>query len=243
MGQHGQCRPLVRGAALALLLTPLVLAAPAADAACRLALALGFDVSKSVSTHDYAVQREGVVAALADPSVRDAFLKSGDKVALAIFEWSGRSYQDILLDWTQIKDDADLDRVSGLIQTRLRDPTPRPTALGHALEFAAVLLEDAPDCAARTLDISGDGRNNDGLPPRAAYENLDFTGITVNGLAIGGIDADILPYFHTELIHGPGAFVIHARNRNEFPTAFRIKLLRELSSTLLGQSGPTAPAG
>lgn len=211
-----------------------------AQAACRLALALGFDVSKSVSAHDYAVQRDGVAAALTDPAVRDAFLKVDDRVALAIFEWSGRSYQDVMLNWTLIDSDADLDRVGAQVAARVRDPTPRPTALGNALEFAAGLLRNAPECAAKTLDIAGDGRNNDGPPPQSAY-GTGYEGVTVNGLAIGGIEADILPYYQRELIHGPGAFVIHARNRDDFPAAFRAKLLRELTAALLGQSGPGAP--
>ena len=218
----------------------MLLTAAPAGAACRLALALGFDVSKSVSTHDYAVQRDGIAAALADPVVRAAFLQPDDRVALAIFEWSGRTYQDVMLNWTLIDSDADLTRVAALVAARVRDPTPRPTALGRALEFAARLLRDAPECAAKTLDISGDGRNNDGPPPRSAYFS-GYDNVTVNGLAVGGIEADILTYYQNELIHGPGAFVIHARDGDNFPTAFRTKLLRELTAALLGQSGPVAP--
>ena len=222
---------MVRAAALALGL----LAAPA-DAGCRLALALGFDVSKSVSAHDYDIQRGGIIAALRDPAVRDAFLKPAEPVALAIFEWSGRDYQDLLLPWTEVTDEGVLNRVIERVQSRQRDPKPRPTALGHALLYGETLMAEAPDCAARTLDISGDGRNNDGLSPRDAYDQADYSGVTVNGLAIGGIEADILPYYTTELIHGPGAFVVHARHREDFPDAIRRKLLRELTAALLGQT-------
>lgn len=221
---------MVRAAALALL----ALAAPA-DAGCRLALALGFDVSKSVSAHDYEIQQGGIIAALRDPAVRDAFLQPSEPVALAIFEWSGRSYQDVVLPWTMITDAAAIDTVLALEQARVRDPKPRPTALGHALLYAETLMAEAPGCAARTLDISGDGRNNDGLSPSDAYERADYSGVTVNGLAIGGIEADILPYYTTELIHGPGAFVVYARHREDFPDAIRRKLLRELTAALLGQ--------
>lgn len=222
---------MVKAAALALL----VLAAPA-DAGCRLALALGFDVSKSVSAHDYEIQRGGIIAALRDPAVRDAFLQPSEPVALAIFEWSGRDYQDVVLAWTMIGDAAALDQVIGLVASRQRHPKPRPTALGHALLYAETLMGLAPDCTAQTLDISGDGRNNDGLSPRDAYARTDYGGVTVNGLAIGGIETDILPYYSAELIHGPGAFVISARRREDFPDAIRRKLLRELTAALLGQS-------
>ena len=232
---------MVRAAALALLL----LAAPA-DAGCRLALALGFDVSKSVSNRDYEIQQGGIIAALRDPAVRDAFLQPSEPVALAIFEWSGRSYQDVVLAWTMIGDEAALNQVVALVQSRLRDPKPRPTALGHALLYAETLLDQAPDCASYTLDISGDGRNNDGLSPRDAYARTDYSTVTVNGLAIGGIETDILPYYSAELMHGPGAFVLSARRREDFPDAIRRKLLRELTAALLGQGFPTPqpdPAG
>ena len=61
MGKHGQYRALVTAAAGLLGLA----CAPAA-ASCRLALALGMDVSRSVDDNDYAIQRDGLLAALAD---------------------------------------------------------------------------------------------------------------------------------------------------------------------------------
>lgn len=43
-------------------------------AACRLPLARGFDVSRSVDARDCAIQKEGLIAALADPLIIAAFL-------------------------------------------------------------------------------------------------------------------------------------------------------------------------
>ena len=57
MVQHGKHRALVAAAALALWAGP-------GWGACRLALALGFDVSRSVDAADYRVQRDGILAAL-----------------------------------------------------------------------------------------------------------------------------------------------------------------------------------
>ncbi len=212
------------------------MAAPA-GAACRLALALGFDVSKSVSIVDYAIQRDGIVAALNAPEIRAAFLKPRDHVALAIFEWSGRDFQETLLGWTAIEREADLDSVVSLMLDHLRDPKGRATALGHALIFADELMQKAPDCARSTLDISGDGRNNDGYTPADIFADRAFAGVTINALAIGGHEADIMTYYRDQIIRGPGAFVMEARRHEDFPGVIRRKLERELMDALLGDSG------
>ena len=208
-------------------------AAPA-GAACRLALALALDVSKSVSLLDYGIQRDGIVAALQNPEIRKAFLKPQDKVALAIFEWSGREHQEPVLDWTMMESVADLDAVTALMAAHDRNPDRQATALGRALIFAHELIADAPDCVEQTLDVSGDGRSNDGYSPKEVYERWDFTGVTVNGLAIGGHEADIAAYYADQVIRGPGAFVMTARRHEDFPDVIRRKLLRELTDALLG---------
>ncbi|MEL6103903.1 MAG: DUF1194 domain-containing protein, partial [Pseudomonadota bacterium] len=67
---------------------------------CRLALLLALDVSSSVDMVEDDLQRGGLAAALVAPEVRAAFLAGPDPVALAVFEWSGRYNQEIILDWT-----------------------------------------------------------------------------------------------------------------------------------------------
>lgn len=217
----------------------LLLAGPAD--ACRLALALGFDVSSSVNEAEFVLQRDGVIAALAAPEVREAFLAGGEPVALAVFEWGGRDRQVLLVDWTLIEGEADLDRVAA---TLLRPGELRrwePTAVGAALSYARALIGEAPGCAAATIDLSGDGQNNDWLAPARIYAREDFGDIIVNGLAIGGHEADILRYYEREVIRGPGAFVVHARTHGDFPPAFRRKLERELRAPVV--SGAAAPGG
>ena len=41
------------------------------------------------------------------------------------------------------------------------------------------------DCARRTLDVSGDGTNNDGVSPEMARRDFPLEGVTVNGLVVG----------------------------------------------------------
>lgn len=192
------------------------------------------DVSASVDAGEYRLQVDGLASALIDPSVIDAFLNGPGPVALSIFEWSGRFQQDVLLDWTMIETEEDLLRVAERISRSARGHQDFPTALGYALGFAANRFREAPACLFQTLDISGDGQNNDGFPPVAAYEHFDFDGVTVNGLAIGGASREIEDYYLAEVMRGPGAFVEYAANHDDFAEVMRRKLERELRSMILG---------
>jgi hypothetical protein len=227
-GQHG---PLVRAAALALALA----ATPAsAQDQCRLALLLGVDVSASVDAAEYDQQLSGIASALIAPEIIAAFLDGPGPVALAIFEWSGRFQQDLVVDWTLINSRDDLIRVADRMARQTRRSTDFPTALGYALGFAAGQFATAPPCLFQTLDISGDGENNDGFGPDAAYDHFPFDAVTVNGLAIGGASRGIEDYFAQQVIRGPGAFVEYAASHDDFAAAMRRKLERELRVMILG---------
>lgn len=201
---------------------------------CRLALQLGLDVSASVDQAEYRLQVDGLASALLDPTVVEAFLTGPGPVALSIFEWSGRFQQDVLIDWVMIDSEADLLEIAEAVSRSTRGHQDFPTALGYALGFAATRFREAPACLFQTLDISGDGQNNDGFPPVAAYEHFPFDGITVNGLAIGGASREIEDYYLAEVIHGPGAFVEFAATHLDFAETMRRKLERELRSMILG---------
>ncbi|MEJ6392344.1 DUF1194 domain-containing protein [Gymnodinialimonas sp. 2305UL16-5] len=222
---------MVRSAALIAALA----AGPAlAQDQCRLALQLGLDVSASVDAGEYRLQVDGLASALIDPSVVDAFLNGPGPVALSIFEWSGRFQQEVLLDWVMITSEEQLLTIAEDIAASERGSQDFPTALGYALGFASTRFREAPPCLFQTLDISGDGQNNDGFPPVAAYQHFDFDGITVNGLAIGGASREIEQYFLAEVIHGPGAFVEYALNHSDFAETMRRKLERELRAMIFG---------
>lgn len=217
----------------------LALATPAvAQDQCRLALQLGLDVSASVDAAEYRLQLDGLASALIDPAVTEAFLNGDGPVALSIFEWSGRFQQDVLVDWMMITSQADLLTVAERIANATRGSEDYPTALGYALGFASTHFQTAPTCLFQTLDISGDGQNNDGFPPAAAFEHFEFDGITVNGLAIGGASREIELYYEAEIIHGPGAFVEYALNHDTFAETMRRKLERELRSMIFGSLFP-----
>lgn len=216
----------------------------AADAACRLALVLALDVSSSVDPHEDRLQRRGLAAALMAPDVQAAILSDpGYPVALHVFEWSGRYQQSMLLDWQVLRSADDIADAAARLGGSARAYANFPTALGYALGHASAQLARAPACDRKTIDVSGDGRNNAGFGPQTAYRHFDFADVTVNGLAIGGMQDRLPDYYRTEVIHGPGAFVEIASGFDDFQRAMERKLIRETATPQLGGLPPDRRGG
>jgi hypothetical protein len=213
-------------------------ALPAHAVECRLALALALDVSSSVDATEDALQRGGVVAALTAPEVQAAFFEGDLPVALAVYEWSGRYNQEMILDWVMIRDLGDLIGAAETVAASKRSHNDFPTAMGYALGYGAQLLARAPDCLRKTLDMAGDGQSNEGFPPAAAYAECPFQGVTVNGLVVNGADFEgetgLMAFYQGEVIYGAGAFLIVANGFEDYERAMRRKLERELAPPAIG---------
>jgi hypothetical protein len=219
--------------AVALILA-LCVATAAQAQQCRLALALALDISSSIDSREYRLQQEGLARALEDPAVRDAFLPGLPPVALAIYEWSNSRQQAIIQEWVMVTEHAVLDDVASRIRSHPRSATDQPTAIGNALLFGLALFNEAPPCAAQTLDLSGDGINNAGTNPARAYATAGWDGITVNALAIGNT-RQMEIYYSRQVIRGHRAFVERASRFEDFGAAMERKLIREvLPDMMLG---------
>lgn len=211
---------------------------------CRLALVLAIDVSSSVNAAEDTLQRQGLAAALLAPEVQAAIFAADLPVALAAFEWSGRYNQEPLVDWTLLDSPAALLHVAKTISGSTRSYSEFPTALGYALGHAAGLLDRGPRCLFRTVDVAGDGENNEGFTPRQAYDNFPFAGVTVNGLVVNGAEYEaevsLVDYFRSEVLYGPGAFIEVANGFEDYEHAMRRKLERELRPRVVGEpaTGP-----
>lgn len=219
-----------------------VFSAVQAEAGCRQALALALDVSGSVDAREYRLQLDGLAAALNDPVVRAALLVLPARpVEILIYEWSGPSDQALILDWTPLRTDADIEAVTDtLAQTERRAASPG-TALGSAMSLGAGYLQQRSDCDKRTLDVSGDGKSNLGPRPKDVRDTLKISGITINGLVIGADApasgdlrqsdiAELSSYFDAYVIMGPDAFVETALGYADYAEAMRRKLLREIET-------------
>ncbi|MFK7868574.1 MAG: DUF1194 domain-containing protein [Roseobacter sp.] len=214
-------------------------------AECRLALAMALDISSSVDATEDALQRGGVAAALRAPEVQDAFLASPRAVAITVYEWSGRYNQNVILGWRLIRSRSDLEQAADIIQSSKRSHNDFPTAMGYALGFGANLFKEGPSCDARTIDMAGDGQNNEGFGPSQAYGAFPFEGVTVNGLVVNGADFEaetgLIAFYKAEVIRGPGAFLEIAQGFDDYARAMRRKLLREVSPPVIG--GAPTPKG
>jgi len=242
-----------RAACLALSLAGAGLAATteattAAAAECRLALALALDVSSSVDAREDRLQRGGMAAALVAQEVQSAFFASPLPVAVAVYEWSGRYNQELLADWRLIRGPGDLLELAQTIGRSKRSHNDFPTAMGHALGYGAGLLQRGPDCLFRTLDMAGDGENNEGFGPGPAYREFPFANVTVNGLVVNAADYEaeisLIDFYRTEVLHGPGAFLEVAQGFEDYERAMRRKLERELQPRVIGSAeAAVAPPG
>jgi Protein of unknown function (DUF1194) len=207
-----------------------------------LLLVLAADVSRSVDSGKFQLQREGYAAAISDPHVLDA-IRSGrtGRIGLTYIEWSGLGSQRVVIDWTTI---SDAETAKGFGDRLLEAPRSFAdrTSISGAIEFAMSHLARAPyQSQRRTIDVSGDGTNNSGRDVSLARDEALAQGITINGLVIlsetplawnpdhtnppGGLDN----YYRNNVVGGPGAFVLVAQNFNSFGEAIIKKMIAEVA--------------
>jgi Protein of unknown function (DUF1194) len=228
---------------LGLFLIGLVVFAPAARASdVDLLLVLAADVSRSIDAAKFQLQRDGYASAIADARVLDT-IRAGrnGRIGLTFVEWSGIGAQRIVIDWMPVGDAASAKDFGDRLLESPRSFADR-TSISGAIEFAMAQLVRAPFNAPRqTIDISGDGTNNSGRDVVELRDAAVAKGITINGLAIlsetplpwnpehthppGGLDH----YYRSNVIGGPGAFVMVAKNFESFGEAIINKLIAEVA--------------
>lgn len=199
------------------------LAAPAAG--CEVALLLAVDVSGSVDGREYAVQMQGLATALGDPVVTEALVRGGSAVAL--MQWTGSSRQVLSIGWTRIAGPGDVEALAARVRKVPRVWTEFSTAIGQAMTYGAGIFDRAPACRRRVMDISSDGRSNEGVEPVTVRALMDSLAIIVNALVIRGDDEGLPAWFAGNVMTGPNAFVVTAEDYDEYPERMRRKLRRE----------------
>jgi hypothetical protein len=228
----GLRRPWLRviGVALAAGWAALALVRPTlAQQPVDLELLLAVDASGSVDAGEFELQRRGLAEAFRDPDViaaLAAYAPAG--VAVGLMQWSGRRQQVMVVDWTPVRDAPSAWAFSAAIAGAGRAILGE-TAIADALGFAIDQLERNRFVGARrVIDLSGDGANNAGGAPDALRDAAVALGITVNGLAILN-EAPVLDFYYAQhVIGGPGAFILAAKDYQDFTQAIRRKLLREI---------------
>ena len=146
-----------------------------------------------------------------------------------------------MIDWTPI----DGPKAAQAFGDRLLE-SPRSfadrTSISGGIDFAVAQFARAPfSSERRTIDVSGDGTNNAGRDVGAARDEALALGITINGLVI--LSETPLPwnpehtnppgglanYYRENVVGGPGAFVLEAKDFNSFGQAIIKKLIAEIA--------------
>jgi len=196
-----------------------------------LALCLAVDASSSVDYEEFGLMLGGYAAAFRDDSIAAA-LAAGPRGATAacLMMWSGQGEQALAVPWARLDGPAAAAAFADAVEAAPRLVPPGATALGEGMAAGLALLAACPAEATRlVMDVSGDGRHNQGRAPGPVRDLGVGAGVTINALAVLNEEPDLLDHYRQEVIGGPGAFAMHTPDYAAFAEAIREKLLRELA--------------
>jgi len=225
----------VRLAMLLICAGAVLLAGPRAraDTPVDLELVLAIDASASVDPNEFNLQIGGIASAIRTPGIQRA-IASGPlgRIAVAVIVWADASLPKHAGAWHVIATPAEAEVFASHLES-LHRRVSGGTGLGSGIAEAIRLMErNGINGTRQVVDVSGDGIET---PPRENVLTLPDArgmalgrGVTVNGLAILNDVPDLDVYYRAEVAVGPRAFVMAARDYEDFAEAFRRKLLREI---------------
>lgn len=211
-----------------------------------LELVLAMDASGSISEAEYMLQLNGTSAAFRDPAIQAA-ITSGPtgRIAVSVMLWSDAAYPKVKSNWfllDGVKSAEDFATfVSGFQVNEIQTLSVGGggTGIGSGVQEALSMLNtNEYRGLRRVIDVSGDGIETEfefskGPMIRDTKVLASAQNVTINGLAITGIDFPSLDeYYRQEVIAGAGSFVVKAEGFEDFGRAIREKLLREISSNI-----------
>jgi hypothetical protein len=194
-------------------------------------LVLAVDVSLSMDENSYKMEMQGYADAFRNPAVQEAIKMGGTgRIAVALMQWSGYGTYKVSLGWTVVDCEGAANELAGVIAGIERMPG-GSTSISGAIDKGLALFEgNGFDSARRVIDISGDGRNNNGRDVTAAREEAVAKGIIINGLPIAGGEPGLEEYYQATVIGGPGAFMVIAHGYDDFGQAITKKLIAEIAN-------------
>jgi hypothetical protein len=215
-------------------------------------LFLSIDVSGSVDTNEYNLQKSGYVQAFRSQAIKDAIDRLPDGIAVAMQYWDSNPYSPISLNWRVIKTAEDAEAFADAL-----DSTTRPGSGGTNIKSAVdsaknFILNNRYEGRALVIDVSGDGisKNSSGCGAvnnvypidcqslRDARDSAVNAGITINGLpivnpnpnaaAIAILEDKVDIHYRDNVIGGTGAFFEKASGFDDFDRAVAKKIQREI---------------
>ena len=199
--------------------------------AVDLALVLALDGSASVTYDEFNLIAGGLGAALRNPEIVAGLIGGPARASCAaLLLWSGSGAQEVMVGWTRIDTTDSAERFADAVDNVPRAVRAGSTAIGEALLACIALFDNLPATAARrVVDVAGDGRSNEGVPPGPVRDRMAASGITINGLCVLHEEPDLLTSYTREVIGGPGAFALTCPDYPAFAEAMRQKLTREIN--------------
>jgi hypothetical protein len=206
---------------------------PLAGNQVDLELVVTVDVSLPMDRDEQVVARNGYVEAFRSPEFIDAITHGPTgRIGVTYVEWS--DVQTIVVPWTLIDSSASANAFADLLS---RAPLEylRTTSISGDLLFSANLFDTSDFTSPRrTIDVSGNGPNNDGVPVVTARDAVVAKGITINGLPIDlgpreAVIENLADYYKECVIGGPEAFLFSVHEISQLPAAIRRKLVQEIA--------------
>ena len=195
-----------------------------------LELVLAVDVSSSVDEEEYQLQVRGVAAAFRHPDVVAAIEGTGGNgLAVAMVQWSDNEEQVLVGGWHIIRNAADAAQYARIIKRSPRIIAGGQTSIAGALSFSInEINNNTINSNRKVIDVSGDGRANNGIHPMNIRDIAIDQGITINGLVILNEEPFLDGYFERGVIGGRGGFVMIAEDYRDYAAMILQKLLREI---------------
>lgn len=197
-------------------------------------LSLVWDVSGSIDSMEYDLQRQGYANAFQSAAVQNA-INGGTNQSIAVQVVQYGTNAVVSTNWTLVTS-ATADAFGTFLSTLTRETTGAYTSISRGIQVAAanLLNPNGFEGLKMIMDVSGDGEENVGANPTSVTQQRDLAvaaGITINGLPIVTTSFPNLDdYYTANVIGGPDSFVQVANGFEDFGSAITAKLVSEIGS-------------
>lgn len=198
-----------------------------------LELMLLVDVSGSIDSTEFDLQRQGYVDAFNDAGVIASITDTSNgklgKIAVTLIYWSEGNLQSV--GWILIDDAASSTAfATALVNSARPFGIGLQTHPGSALNAAVPLFfSNGFEGSRLVIDVSGDGIENGGADTATARDSALAAGVTtINGIVIG--DDQLLDFYTDTVIGGQGSFSKQAATFADFGAQVKEKIEAEISA-------------
>lgn len=203
-----------------------------------LELVLAADVSASMDLVDRDLQQQGYFQAIISEDVERA-IASGNygRIAITYMEWANTGEQAVVVPWTVVSNRQGLiEFATKVVNGKHLRTNGQGTSISEGLLYASALFglaDVVSDPKRRVIDVSGDGKNDNGPSLAEIKEAILKDGIVINGIPIITERLEkkwqLGRYYEEEVIGGPGSFAVRANGHEDFARALRQKLVLEIA--------------